>query len=93
MIFSTEPSYSFDVGNGGFEIQKPKVSDWHTHTYPELHNGYASGMNEKYSNGDRFSQDFDMGKMPQYQSRFVQPQPILPPSGTFIPPSMMLGGY
>lgn len=76
------PSYSFNLPEP-LQISKPIVSGWHDHSYPQHHDGYARGMNERHSDGTFFSQDFDANRMPQYQSQLIMPQ------GTFIPPNML----
>jgi hypothetical protein len=52
-------------------FEKPKVSEWHPHTSPGAHDGYAEGRREIYPNGDKFFQDFDSNKNPPYQSNYI----------------------
>jgi len=82
MVFDQEPIRSFDVPEP-FKIMEPKVSDWHEHKFPELHQGYATGRIERFSDGSSFRQELDVCKMPQYRSELRMPQ------GTFIPPDML----
>ena len=88
MEFGNNP-ISWNVPDG-LEMMKPKVSDWHNHTYPEHHGGYQTGRTEKFSNGTMFTQDFDMNKPVQYRSQLSMPNPPpMMPLGGLIPPSQM----